>query len=54
MSLAVSVSCSRRIASVSIVASEKLFYVALCRHTLIKTSNSQKPNPESKKYFEKF
>ena len=28
-----------------IVASEKLFYVAICRHTLIKTTISQKPNP---------
>ncbi len=35
----------------SIVASEKLFYVAICRHTLIKTTTSQKPNPKSEKIF---
>lgn len=37
-----------------IVASEKLFYVAICRHTLIKTTTSQKPNPKSEKILRNF
>lgn len=38
----------------SVVALEKLFYVALCRHTYIKTATSQKPNPCSKKIQKNF
>lgn len=37
-----------------IVASEKLFYVAICRHTPIKTATIQKPNLKSEKKYGEF